>query len=174
MFIASQPTPPKCSQLTYHTSYLSKPCLQKVHSFPNHPLKKFIAYLPYFIAYLTCFIAYLTWIISYQNIQKWNENTVKIIHSLLTIDHSFPNHHPKMFIVFQTIPPKCSQLTYHTLQMFISYLTSYSISYLPSNFHSFSNPSIKKPRFPWKELKKNLPECLGPVHGCPGYPDGIS
>ena len=100
-----------------------------VHSFPNHPLRKFIAYLPYFIsylpcfiaylpyfiayltyfiAYLTCFIAYLTWIISYQIILKWNENTVKIIHRLLTIDHSFPNHHPKMFIVFQTIPPKCS------------------------------------------------------------------
>ena len=28
--------------------------------------------------------------------------------------------------------------------MFISYLTSYSISYLPSNFHSFSNPSNQK------------------------------
>ena len=86
-----------------------------VHSFPNHPLKKFIAYLPcfiaylpYFIAYLTCFIAYLTWIISYQNIQKWNENTVKIIHSLLTIDHSFPNHPPQMFIAFHTTPQKSS------------------------------------------------------------------
>ena len=93
-----------------------------VHSFPNHPLRKFIAYLPYFIsylpyfiayltyfiAYLTWFIAYLPWIISFQIILKFSENTVKIIHSLLTIDHSFPNHHPKMFIVFQTIPQKCS------------------------------------------------------------------
>ena len=73
-----------------------------VHSFPNHPLRKFIAYLPYFISYLpyfigylpyfigylTYFIAYLPWIISYQIILKLSENTVKIIHSLLTIDHS--------------------------------------------------------------------------------------
>ena len=86
-----------------------------VHSFPNHPLRKFIAYLPYFIsylpyfiAYLTWFIAYLPWIISFQIILKFSENTVKIIHSLLTIDHSFPNHPCKMFISFQTIPPKCS------------------------------------------------------------------
>ena len=96
-----------------------------VHSFPNHPLKKFIAYLPCFIAYLpyfiayltyfiayltcfiaylTCFIAYLTWIISFQIIQKRNENTVNIVHSLLTIDHSFPNHPLQIFIAFQTTP----------------------------------------------------------------------
>ena len=91
---------------------------EMVHSFPNHPLRKFIAYLPYFISYLpyfianlTWFIAYLPWIISYQIILKLSENAVKIIHSLLTIDHSFPNHPRKMFIAFQTIPSKCSYPT---------------------------------------------------------------
>ena len=95
-----------------------------VHSFPNHPLRKFIAYLPYFIyylpyiiAYLTWLIAYLSWVISYQVILKLSENAVKIIHSLLTIDHSFPNHHPKMFIAYLSYPPNV-----HILLNFLLYI----------------------------------------------------
>ena len=99
MFIASQTTPLKCSQLTYHTSYLSKPPLQKVHSFPNHPLKKFIAYLPYFIAYLT----------STSQLSKPSPLKVhrlfNILHSLLTILHILLN---TLHILW------FSQLTYHT------------------------------------------------------------
>ena len=103
---------------------------EMVHSFPNHPLRKFIAYLPYFIsylpyfiAYLTRFIAYVSWIISYQVILKLSENTVKIIHSLLTIDHSFPHHPHKMLIAIQTTPPK----------KFIAYLP------YPPNVHTLLN-----------------------------------
>ena len=116
MFIASQTTPLKCSQLTYHTSYLSKPPLQKVHSFPNHPLKKFIAYLPYFIAYLTSISQ-----LSKPSPQKVH-SLLNILHSLLTILHILLN---TLHILW------FSQLTYHT-----SYLSNLNhLNYSQQNIY---------------------------------------
>ena len=122
MFIASQTTPLKCSQLTYHPSYLSKPPLQKVHSFPNHPLKKFIAYLPYFIAYLT-------------SISQLSKPPPQKVHSLLTILHSLLTI---LHILLNTLHILWfSQLTYHT-----SYLSNLNRFYhsLPKNLSKSSPP----------------------------------